>query len=81
MKATLKIPAIIALAIICLVPAFAAKAEKKSLNVLFIGNSYTARHNLSQVVKSMAEAGNPGLTFNISTVIYGGRTLADHWRL
>lgn len=29
----------------------------------------------------MAEAGNPGLTFNISSVIYGGRTLSDHWRL
>lgn len=51
------------------------------MNVLFIGNSYTARHKLSQVVKAMAEEGNPGLTFNPSTVIYGGRTLADHWRL
>ncbi|MFT6617952.1 MAG: hypothetical protein ACJASX_000839 [Limisphaerales bacterium] len=55
-------------------------AAKESLNVLFIGNSYTARHNLAKVVKSIAEAGNPGLTFNISSVIYGGRTLADHWR-
>jgi hypothetical protein len=56
-------------------------AEKTNLNVLFIGNSYTARHNLATVVKSMAEAGNPGLTFNTTQVIYGGRTLADHWRL
>jgi hypothetical protein len=55
-------------------------SAKESLDVLFIGNSYTARHNLAKVVKSMAEAGNPGLTFNISSVIYGGRTLADHWR-
>lgn len=55
--------------------------EKKTLKVLFIGNSYTGRHNLSQVVKAMAEAGNPGLTFEVSTVIYGGRRLADHWRL
>lgn len=53
----------------------------KTLNVLFIGNSYTARHNLSSVVKSMAEAGNPGLTFNRTDIIYGGRTLKDHWRL
>ncbi len=55
--------------------------EQKSLNVLFIGNSYTARHNLSEVVKSMAEEGNPGLEFKVTTVIYGGRTLKDHWRL
>jgi hypothetical protein len=56
-------------------------AEKKTLNVLFIGNSYTARHNLAKVVKAMAEAGNPGLTFDITEVIYGGRRLVDHWRL
>lgn len=58
-----------------------AESEAKTLNVLFIGNSYTARHNLSTVVKAMAEAGNPGLTFNRTDIIYGGRTLKDHWRL
>jgi len=53
----------------------------KTLNVLFIGNSYTARHKLSQVVKAMAEAGDPDLRFDVATVIYGGRRLVDHWRL
>lgn len=57
------------------------KANKKTLNVLFIGNSYTGRHNLANVVEAMAEAGNPGLDFRPTTVIYGGRTLSDHWRL
>ncbi len=55
--------------------------EKETLNVLFIGNSYTARHNLARVVKQMAEAGNPELTMNPATVIYGGRRLVDHWNL
>jgi hypothetical protein len=54
---------------------------KQTLNVLFIGNSYTARHNLSDVVKAMAEERNPNLTFNPTTVIYGGRTLSDHWAM
>lgn len=58
-----------------------AAEATKSLNVLFIGNSYTARHNLATVVKSMAEAGQPGLDFKITQVIYGGRTPKDHWRL
>ena len=58
-----------------------AAPDPKTLNVLFIGNSFTGRHNLSQVVKVMAEAGNPGLRFDVTTVIYGGRTLKDHWRL
>src|SRR5690606_19084595 len=55
--------------------------ESNTLNVLFIGNSFTARHHLSALVKSMAESGNPGLRLNVTTVIYGGRTLQDHWRL
>lgn len=58
-----------------------SQAGDKSLNVLFVGNSFTARHNLSQVVKTMAESGQPGLKFEVATVIYGGRTLKDHWRL
>lgn len=60
----------------------AGKGDKpETLNVLFIGNSYTARHNLAQVVKKMAEAGHPDLTFKPTTVIYGGRRLVDHWNL
>lgn len=66
---------------ITLGPLLATSAETGTLNVLFIGNSFTARHNLSQVVKAMAEEGNPGLKFEVTTVIYGGRTLKDHWRL
>ena len=56
-------------------------ARQKKLNVLFIGNSFTACHNLAQVVKAMAEAGDPSLSFDVTTVIYGGRRLVDHWRL
>jgi len=56
-------------------------AQQKKLNVLFIGNSFTACHNLSQVVKAMAEAGDPSLCFDVTTVLYGGRRLVDHWRL
>ena len=58
-----------------------SRPEGKTLNVLFIGNSYTARHNLAQLVKAMAEAGDPSLHFEVTTVIYGGRRLVDHWRL
>ncbi len=62
-------------------PNSASAAEQRSLNVLFIGNSYTARHNLAQVIKSMAEAGHQELQFDVSGVIYGGRRLVDHWQL
>ncbi|HPA20467.1 MAG TPA: hypothetical protein PLU30_22135 [Verrucomicrobiae bacterium] len=55
--------------------------RQKALNVLFIGNSFTASHQLAQLVKAMAEAGDPSLSFNVTTVLYGGRRLVDHWRL
>jgi hypothetical protein len=81
MKRILHRFAFFAFALVSLSMAAGAEAEKKTLNVLFIGNSFTARHNLSSVVKAMAEAGQPGLTFNRTDIIYGGRTLKDHWRL
>jgi hypothetical protein len=62
-------------------PSSAKTSSAKTLNVLFIGNSFTGRHNLSQVVKSLAEAGDPQLRFEVTTMIYGGRRLVDHWRL
>jgi len=70
-----------ALAVAALVPGGSAAAPPQTLTVLFIGNSFTARHTLSAVVKAMAEAGNPGLTLEVTTLLYGGRTLKDHWRL
>lgn len=70
----------LALSIVCLPPSDAAEG-KRELKVLFIGNSYTARHNLAQTVKKMAEAGQPGLTLEPTQVIYGGRRPVDHWNL
>jgi hypothetical protein len=79
----LLLPVIVFLLVPIFLLGITVKAEepKSSLRVLFIGNSYTGRHNLSQVVKSMAEAGTPRVNLEVTTVIYGGRTLADHWRL
>lgn len=59
----------------------ASRDGSQTLDVLFIGNSYTRRHDLPKLVKAMAEQGAPSLRFDVSTVIYGGRRLVDHWRL
>jgi len=48
---------------------------------LFFGNSYTRRNNLAEAVKTFAETGNPGLSFDYDEVIYGGRTLEHHWAI
>ena len=74
----------ILLALICDAHASYAQESREptqALRVLFIGNSYTARHNLAKVVEAMAEERDPDLDFVPTTVIYGGRRLIDHWRL
>lgn len=58
-----------------------AEQAVNTKNILFIGNSYTARHQLSALVKQMVEEGPSNVHWNVSTVIYGGRTLRDHWLL
>jgi hypothetical protein len=58
-----------------------AEEESRTMRILFIGNSYTARHRLPKVVTALAEEGNPGLDVEFTQVIYGGRRLVDHWRL
>lgn len=82
-KPFLGMAAVLAAAILAsnVCPAAAPAARPKTLNVLFIGNSFTGCHNLAQLVKAMAEAGDKDLSFDVTTVIYGGRRLVDHWRL
>lgn len=48
------------------------------VNMLFIGNSFTFRHDLPNLVKKVFEEGNPGMTLNVSTVAYGGQNMYMH---
>ncbi|MGC3970991.1 MAG: SGNH/GDSL hydrolase family protein [Pirellulales bacterium] len=81
------VPSVLAIVAIAFSGAAVSKAEPpitsstRKVKVLFLGNSFTARHNLAHLVKAMIEAGNPNCKFDVTTVIYGGRTPADHWRL
>lgn len=67
--------------IACVQSDSSAAEARDSVKALFIGNSYTGRHNLSEVVAELAKEGNPGLSFEPTAFIYGGRKLADHWAL
>lgn len=68
--------------IVSVVPCWAEEASPSTrvMEVLFIGNSYTARHDLAKIVEQLAEAADPELDFRPTQVIYGGRTLKDHWQ-
>jgi len=53
------------------------QTQKDTLNVLFVGNSFTYYYNLPQMVQSMSEGGNTFIKTRQSTV--GGSSLKDHW--
>ena len=50
----------------------------RQINILFIGNSFTFRHNLPILVKTVFEEGNPGLKVNWQIAGYGGQNLFMH---
>jgi hypothetical protein len=52
-----------------------------TIHILFLGNSFTQRHNLPDIVRTMVEDGKPNIKFIFTTVGYGGRSMKDHWEL
>jgi hypothetical protein len=51
---------------------------QKDLNILFLGNSFTDRHHLDQLVKQLFEVGHPELNVHAERVIYGGQNMYKH---
>jgi hypothetical protein len=56
-----------------------AMAVGHNLNILFIGNSFSVWNNLPDVIKRVAEDGNPQNEINYTTVVAGGQTLETLW--
>ena len=53
-------------------------AFAQQVNILFIGNSFTARHDLPGLVKKVFEEGHPGMTVYTQKIIYGGQEVYMH---
>lgn len=53
-------------------------ATAKEVNILFIGNSYTNRHNQPDLVERVLEEGDPTTDYQMSRVIYGGQNMFKH---
>ncbi|TXD50172.1 MULTISPECIES: DUF4886 domain-containing protein [unclassified Polaribacter] len=56
----------------------AISAQKKTIKVLFVGNSFTYYNNLPQVVSAMAKT--QGLIIETRHSTVGGSTLQNHWK-
>lgn len=50
----------------------------KDVEVLFLGNSYTNRHNQPDLVERVMEEGDPDTDYRMSRVIYGGQNMFKH---
>ncbi|MDF1826438.1 MAG: hypothetical protein P1U68_17470 [Verrucomicrobiales bacterium] len=50
----------------------------KDINILFLGNSYTNRHDIPDLVEAVLEEGDPETDVHVSRVIYGGQNMFKH---
>ena len=56
-----------------------ANAEKKHQKFLFVGNSFTMRHELPTIFANISNEGNPESLVETETLGYGGKSLFHHW--
>lgn len=53
-------------------------SSAEELKILFIGNSFTARHNIAGLVETILEEGNPDTDVQVQRVIFGGQNMFNH---
>jgi hypothetical protein len=56
----------------------ATTVAAKDVHILFLGNSYTNRHNQPDLVERVLEEGDPTMDYKMSRVIYGGQNMFKH---
>ena len=66
------------IAIAMVAVASAVPASAKELNILFLGNSFTARHDIAGLVEQVLEEGDPTADVKVQRVIYGGQNMFKH---
>ncbi len=65
-------------AIALLAVALAVPSSAEELNILFLGNSFTARHDIAGLVEQILEEGDPSIDVQVHRVIYGGQNMFTH---
>ena len=66
------------IAIALLAVAAAVPLSAKELKILFLGNSFTARHDIAGLVEQILEEGDPTTDVQVQRVIYGGQNMFKH---
>jgi len=55
-----------------------AEEAKKEISILFLGNSYTNRHDIPDLVEAILEEGDHSTDVKVERVIYGGQNMFKH---
>ncbi len=55
-----------------------AEETKQEISILFLGNSYTNRHDIPDLVEAILEEGDPTTEVTVERVIYGGQNMFKH---
>jgi hypothetical protein len=58
--------------------ASAADEATREIKILFLGNSFTARHDIAGLVEQILEEGDPTTDVQVQRVIYGGQNMFKH---
>ena len=58
--------------------ALAVPSSAEELNILFLGNSFTARHDIAGLVEQILEEGDLSINVQVHRVIYGGQNMFTH---
>ncbi len=66
------------IAIVLIAIASAGPLSAEELNILFLGNSFTARHDIAGLVQQVLEEGDPTTEVKVQRVIYGGQNMFKH---
>ncbi len=73
MKIKKKYPLLVLLAL-----AMFGSVHAKEINILFMGNSFTSRQDMPNLVKEVFEEGQRNLKVNVERVTYGGQDMFRH---
>ncbi len=66
------------IAIPLLTIALTVPGSAAELRILFLGNSFTARHDIAGLVKEILEEGDPTTDVQVQRIIYGGQNMFKH---
>ena len=69
---------ILRITIVLLAVTSAIPSSAEELNILFLGNSFTARHDIAGLVEQILEEGDPTTDVQVQRVIYGGQNMFKH---